>query len=68
MGAYISRLGAAVGATVGAISRGFGVGIGLGDGPGKGEPESLRIRNGSIPSKNGKRVARVWVRIPGLAA
>ncbi len=36
--------------------------------PEKGEPESLRIRNGSIPSKNGKRVARVWVRIQGLAA
>ncbi len=33
--------------------------------PEKGEPESLRTRNGSIPSKNGKRVARVWVRIPG---
>ena len=36
MRAYISRLRAAVGATVGAIARVFGVGIGLGDGAGKG--------------------------------
>ena len=36
MRAYISRLRAAGGATVGAIARVFGGGIGLGDGAGKG--------------------------------
>ncbi len=68
MGAYISRLWAAVGVTVGAIARGLVGVLALVTTPEKVEPKSLRTRNGSIPSRNGKRVARFRVRIPGLAA
>ncbi len=33
-----------------------------------GDPGSFFKRNGSMPSRNGKSVARLWGRIPGLAA
>jgi hypothetical protein len=36
--------------------------------PEKNDPGSFFSKNESIPPRNGKSVARLWVRIPGLAA
>ncbi len=68
MGAYISRLWAAVGATVGAIARGFGGGIGLGNCAGKGGPGVVAHQKRQHPFQKWEEGRKVLGENPGIGS